>query len=342
MPITSRLFGTSPAGDVTLFSLKSGSGVCANIINHGAALVSLLTPDRHGALKNIVLGHNQLEDYQAERGYLGAIVGRYANRIANACFSLDGQQYVLPVNNAPNHIHGGPKGFDKVLWQATAYENASGCGVRLTYASPHLDQGYPGALQAGVDYYLAADGILSITLTASSDRPTIVNMTTHSYFNLSNDETILGHRLKLYARAYTPVDKYLIPTGDVADVAGTPFDFRAPKVIGADLSADHPQLALSGGFDHNFIVDGTPGELRPVAEVSDPGSGRVVSVSSTQPGVQFYTGQNLPRQFAPHSGLCLETQHYPDSPNQASFPTTLIQPGVPYRERIEYRFNVFS
>jgi len=342
MPVTSQSFGSFAKGDVTLYSLTSDVGVRADVMNYGAALVSLCTPDRNGNLSNIVLGYDRLEDYLTDKNYIGVIVGRYANRIANGSFMLDSRNFDLPNNDGENHLHGGVDGFDKRLWQAMVRQDANGCGVKFTLDSPHLDQGYPGNLTVGIEYWLTHDGMLSIFLTAETDRVTVVNLASHSYFNLSYNERIDGHRIRLFASSYTPVDKDLIPTGVISPVAGSPFDFRAEKEVGIDLTGSHPQLVLAGGFDHNFVVDGPPGTLRPVADVSDPGSGRQILISSTQPGVQFYTGNMLAGKFKPHAGLCLETQHFPDSPNRSSFPSTLVFPEEPYAETIEYRFSVTS
>ena len=326
MPIPSRPFGSSAKGPVTLYTLESANGVGVDIMNYGATLVSLRTPDGDGNLKDIILGHDRLEDYLSDRNFLGAIVGRYANRIANASFMLDDQKYDLPANDGPNQLHGGAEGFDKALWNPAPYQDAGGCGVRLALNSPHLDQGYPGVLDVEIDYRLTVDGTLSIAMTATTDRPTVVNLASHAYFNLTDEDNIAGHRLKLFASSYTPVDDSLIPTGDLSPVDGTAFDFRTKK-------------AMTRDYDHNFVVDGTPGTLRPVAYVCDPVSGRRLRVSSTQPGVQFYTGNNLTGAFQPRAGFCLETQHFPDSPNRPDFPSVRVDPDHPYKETIEYRFG---
>jgi aldose 1-epimerase len=339
MRATSRPFGSSPKGPVTLYTIESDCGISARIMDYGATLVSLRSPDKNGGVRNIVLGFDCLEDYLADDNFLGVIVGRFANRIANASFELRGQRYDLPANNGINHIHGGPGGFDKALWTSSLVQDSDGCGVKLVLNSPHLDQGYPGNLDVRVDYRLAADGTFSINFTATPDQATFVNMTSHTYFNLSLEKGISGHHLKLFASVFTPVGKGLIPTGQFAQVEGTPFDFRTQKSIDFDQMEKDPQLAIANGYDHNFAIDGVPGSLRPVARVWAPDSGRTLLVSSTQPGVQFYSGNNLGGIFKPQNGFCLETQHFPDCPNQPSFSSALVLPEKPYAEKIEYKFG---
>jgi aldose 1-epimerase len=342
MAVKIRPFGAVTEGQVARYEMTSNAGVTVAIMNYGATLVSLNSPDRQGDFRNIILSHDRLDDYLSDGNFLGVIVGRYANRIAGAAFSLAGTEFSLPANDGRNHLHGGPGGFHRKLWQAEIGQADTGSEVRLSLTSPHLDQGYPGNLTSQVTYRLSDDGTLAITMTATSDRPTVVNMTNHSYFNLSGTENILDHRLRLDCSAFTPGDEGLIPTGDIFTVENTPFDFRQTKAIGLDLQDEHPQLNVAGGYDHNFVVDGAPGKLRPVAELSDPHSGRQVAIRSTQPGVQFYTGNNLVGPFQRHGGLCLETQHFPDSPNQPAFPSTEIGPEKPYREIIEYRFGTIT
>jgi len=342
MAVKTQQFGTVAGGRVEQYELSSKTGVSTTIMNLGAAVVAINCPDRHGESNNIVLCHERPDDYLSDTNFLGVMVGRYANRIAGSAFELAGTRNELPANDGKNHLHGGPGGFHRKLWQAEIERGDAGSQIRLSLASPHLDQGYPGNLVAQVIYRLTEDGVLTITMTATSDRPTVVNMTNHSYFNLSGTEDILDHRLRLHCGAYTPADDDLVPTGDIVSVANSPFDFRQAKPVGQDLQNDHPQLKRAGGYDHNFVVDAAPGNLRPVAELSDPLSGRQVIIRSTQPGVQFYTGNNLTSPFQRHGGLCLETQHFPNSPNQPNFPSTVIGPEKAYREVIEYRFRTLT
>lgn len=337
MSVTSRPYGNTRQGPVTIFSIQSKNRVSVDIINYGATLVSLRVPTRDGGLKNVVLGYERLEDYMTDKNYLGAIVGRYANRIANGCFSIHDKNYKTPRNDGSHHLHGGPNGFNTALWNATAIEEIGKSGVQLNLHSPHLDQGYPGNLDVSVIYWLSDEGVLSIEMKATTDRPTVVNLTSHAYFNLSDKDDICDHRLKLFSSSYTPVDDGLIPTGNISPVAATPFDFRSEKTIGTDITADHPQLQVAGGYDHNFVIDGTSGNLRPVAKAGDPVSGHQLLISSTQPGVQFYSGNNLTGRFRPRAGFCLETQHFPNSPNQPPFPSVLVSPEKPYYEKIEFR-----
>jgi aldose 1-epimerase len=340
MPVTTHSFGNHADGDVSLYELTSDSGISAAIMNYGATLVSLKTPDRESNYRSIVLRHDSVDDYLKDGNFLGAIAGRYANRIAGAAFSLNGKAYKLMANNGDNQLHGGPVGFNKALWRANPYQDAGGSGIRLGHFSPDLDQGFPGNLSVTADYHLSNEGILRLTLGAETDRPTVVNLTSHSYFNLHGQGDVGQHKLKLFADAYTPVGDGLIPTGEIVPVANGSFDFRAAKEIGQDLHDDHPQLVLGGGYDHNFVVADSPGALRAVAEVSEPVTGRRLWLASTQPGVQFYSGNNLSGKFQPQDGFCLETQHFPNSPNQKTFPSTTVLPEKPYQEIIEYRFAV--
>jgi aldose 1-epimerase len=336
VPVTSRNFGDSAAGPVTLYKMKNAIGHCAEVMNFGATLVSFWIPNETSENRNIILGYSTFESYKNDPNFLGVIVGRFANRIGNARFEIDHEEYLLQANDGTNQLHGGPNGFDKALWDAKPTEGENYCGVQLTHFSPHLDQGFPGNVQASVEYQLGEDGTLTIYLSATTDQLTVMNMTSHSYFNLSGAPDILGNEVILYASSYTPIDDTLIPTGEVRSVNGTVFDFRKSKTISDGIDADDTQIKIAGGYDHNYVVDGSPGMLRPVAEIRDPITSNTLLVSSTQPGVQFYTGNNLTGDFKKYAGLCIETQHFPDSPNKPEFPTTLLNPKAEYSETIKY------
>jgi len=345
-------FGFTPDGEtVDLITLRSPSGVELDVATYGGIVTRLLAPDRGGELADVVLGHDRLEPYLAGTPYFGAIVGRYGNRIANGRFTLDGKEYVLAVNNGPNHLHGGIRGFDKVVWQAEPYANETEAGIVLRYVSPDGEEGYPGELSAKVTYALTAAGELRIDYEAMTDAPTIVNLTHHGYWNLAGHGSgdILDHVLAIRASRFTPVDETLIPTGERRPVEGTPFDFLDPTAIGARIDADDEQIAFGGGYDHNFVLDGweNDGELRSAAVLHDPVSGRTVEVLTTEPGLQFYSGNFLDGSdigkggvvYERRTGLCLETQHFPDSPNHPAFPTTVLRPGETYRSTTVYRFS---
>jgi aldose 1-epimerase len=299
-----------------------------------------------------VLGYNSLKQYQSGSAYLGALIGRFGNRIAAGRFELNGQVYSLACNNAPNHLHGGERGFDRVVWGAEATDTEDGPSLLLSYESADGEEGYPGTLGVQVRYTLSHDNSIIIQYTAQTDKATPVNLTQHAYFNLTGEarRDVLGHHLQLNADRFTPVDKSLIPTGEYRTVAGTPLDFRESKAIGQDIHSNDPQIQRAGGFDHNFIVsEQADGELRHVAAVTEPESGRVMNVHSTEPGVQFYSGNFLeyPVQGAgqasgKYSGFCLETQHFPDSPNQPLFPSTILLPGETYHSRTIYSFSVIT
>jgi aldose 1-epimerase len=337
VPVKSQKFGDCPAGLVTLYKLENMLGYSAEIMNFGATLVSFNIPENTSESRNIVLGYDTFSDYEKDPNFLGVIVGRFANRIGNARITIDDQEYVLNANDGSNQLHGGQNGFDKALWNAKPIENQIYCGLKLTLFSPHLDQGFPGYVKVSVEYRLGNDGSLTIILKATTDQTTIINLTSHSYFNLSGAPDILGNDVKLFASNYTPVDQNLIPTGEIWPVDGTNFDFRNSKTISQGLNADDRQIKIAGGYDHNFVVDGAPGTLRPVAEIRDPVTADRLLVSSTQPGVQFYTGNNLAGQFQKYAGLCVETQHFPDSPNKPNFPSTLLYPEEEYTEVIKYQ-----
>ncbi len=344
-PLVRRAFGSTPAGEsVDLYTLTN-RGISVAIATYGGIVVSLRTPDRSGAAADIVLGFDSLESYLKDPPYFGAIIGRYGNRIGNARFTLGGKTYELAKNNGENHLHGGRKGFDKVVWKAA---ELPGAALRLTYASKDGEEGYPGNLAVTVDYSLTEAGELKIDYTATSDKETVVNLTNHSYFNLAGqgEGDVLGHRLKLEADRFTPVDAGLIPTGELRSVEGTPFDFRSERAIGERIDADDEQIARGGGYDHNFVLNGPAGTMRVAARVVEPKSGRAMEVRTTEPGLQFYTGNFLDgtltgkggKVYRKRYGFCLETQHYPDSPNKPSFPPVTLKPGETYRSATSYRF----
>ncbi|SES92634.1 aldose epimerase family protein [Hymenobacter actinosclerus] len=331
-------FGTAPSGTpVQLYTLQNAHGLRATITNYGGIITSLLAPDRHGQLGDVVLGFADLHDYLRrpphESPYFGALIGRYANRIARGRFPLDGQQYELATNDGPNHLHGGQRGFDKVVWQATPGTSAAGPTLTLHYTSPDGEEGYPGNLAATVVYTLTDDNALRLDYTATTDKATPVNLTNHSYFNLSAGQSpdVLAHELTLDADTYTVVDDELLPTGERRSVAGTPMDFRQPRAIGARLA--RVPGPPPGGYDHNWVLNGQG--MRPVARVYEPVSGRTLEVRTDQPGIQFYSGNFLSghltgkngQLYGQHAGFCLETQHFPDSPNHPSFPSTILRPG---------------
>lgn len=345
-------FGTTSGGEpVELITLRSPSGLEIDVSTYGAIVTRLLAPDRSGHLADIVLGHDSLADYAENRPYFGAIVGRYANRIASGRFTLDGVEYELAVNNTPNHLHGGDNGFDKLVWRAEPYSTGEEGGVVLTLVSPAGDEGYPGELTVRMTYAVTALDELRIDYEASTDAPTIVNLTHHSYWNLAGHDsgTILDHELQIAASRFTPVDETLIPTGELRTVEGTPFDFREPARVGARIDQDDEQVRRGGGYDHNFVLDGWSGDgtLRPAAVLRDPASGRVMEVLTTEPGLQLYSGNFLDGSdigkggtaYQHRTGLCLETQHFPDSPNQPGFPSTVLRPAETYRSTTVYRFS---
>jgi aldose 1-epimerase len=342
--VTKTALGTTPDGTaVDLYTLKS-DGIEAGIMTYGARVVSIKTADRAGTMANVVLGYSSLDGYLADKTtYFGAIVGRYGNRIALGKFSLDGHKYQVPVNNNANSLHGGTVGFDKLVWQARTVAD----GVEMTLVSKDGDQGYPGTLTAHVRYTVHHNA-LRIDYSVSTDKPTVVNLTNHSYFNLSADnKPILNEELMLPADKYTPVDAGLIPTGVLAPVEGTPFDFRKATVIGARINDNNEQLKIAGGYDHNWVLRGQNGEVKTAARVYDPASGRVLTVTTTEPGVQFYSGNFLDgtkfgkaqEGHVKNSGLCLETQHFPDSPNHPAFPTTELKPGETRHSTTTFTFS---
>jgi aldose 1-epimerase len=345
-------FGTTADGrQITAYTLRNAAGMEVQIINYGAIIQSLYVPDRDGRSADVVLGFDDLASYKAPHPYFGAVVGRYGNRIAGALLELDGEIFRLAANNGPNHLHGGEVGLDKRVWDADILEDADSAGVVLRYLSPHGEEGYPGSLDITVTYRLTNDNALVVHYAATTDRPTPVNLTQHSYFNLAGHDAgdILNHELMINAEAFTPVDETLIPTGEIRDVEGTPFDFREWTPIGAHIDADHEQLRFGNGYDHNFVLNRSPDSgLALAARLRDPDSGRTMEVWTTEPGVQFYagnflTGSNIGKggsAYQHRGGLCLETQHFPDSPNQPDFPSTIITPEDAYDTRTVFRFSV--
>jgi aldose 1-epimerase len=340
--ITEKAFGSLDGQAVTQYTLANGTGMQVSILNYGGTVTNIITPDRDKNPGDVVLGFDSLSGYQQKNNpYFGCLVGRYANRIAKGQFSIDGKTYKLAQNNDGNSLHGGLKGFDKVIWQATKLSDSS---LQLTYTSKDGEEGYPGNLASTVVYTLGADNALKIEYSATTDQPTPVNLTNHSYFNLSAGKapTILNHELTINANQYTEVNDKLIPTGKSPDVKGGPMDFNNAKPIGRDIGL------LKGGYDHNWLLNKTGTELSKAATLYDPLSGRQLEVFTTEPGVQFYTGNFLDSTlkgknnwvYAQHAALCLETQHYPDSPNQPSFPATILKPGETYHHTTVFRFSV--
>lgn len=348
--ISEASFGTSGSGqEVVIYTLRNSKGMVAEITNYGGIIRSLTAPDRDGNFEDIVLGYDTLGEYEKENPYFGALIGRFGNRIALGKFSLNGEQYTLTTNDGPNHLHGGDRGFDKVVWDAEPSMTEDGPSLLLKYVSADGEEGYPGTLTAEVRYTLTDDNEIRIDYQATSDQATPVNLTHHSYFNLSGNarRDILGHHLQIAADYFTPVDNTLIPTGEYRPVDGTPFDFRSAKAIGEDIEAENEQLTFGGGYDHNWVLEKEAlGELKYMATLSDPESGRVMKIHSTEPGLQFYSGNFLDGTltgkgvlYQHRYGLCLETQHFPDSPNQPDFPSTFLQPGQVYGSRTIYSFS---
>ncbi len=336
-----KVFGNIGSDTVYRYTLQNGNGIKAIVTNYGGTLLELWTPDRSGKSGDVILGFDSLAGYlQKANPFFGALVGRYANRIANAKFSIDGKQFVLAANDHGNTLHGGIKGFDKVIWTVDAVNDSS---LALSYTSPDAEEGFPGALTAKIVYTVTGDNGLKIDYTAVSDKKTPVNLTNHAYFNLSagKDSTILLEVLTLHASNYTPVNASLIPTGQIAPVKNTAMDFLAGKKIGKDIGQ------VRGGYDHNFVIDKKDDGIGLAASVYDESSGRFMEVWTTQPGVQFYTGNFLDgsltgrdgKKIVQHGALCLETQHFPDSPNQPGFPTSILQPGQTYHQTTIYKFS---
>lgn len=344
MGISKEPYGTTPDGkEVDLYTLTNANGLKVGIINYGGILTSLHVPDRSGNLADIVLGYDSLDEYTRDAAHFGATIGRYANRIAKGKFTLNGVEYTLAANNGPNHLHGGVKGFDKVVWNAEAIEENNSLSVKLTYLSKDGEEGYPGNLSCTVIYTLTNRNELKISYEAKTDKPTIINLTHHSYFNLAghNSGDILGHILTLNADHFLGVDDELIPTGQIEPVKDTPMDFTRPMPIGSRIAQ------VKGGYDHNYVLNNSDGSLALAASVYEPGTGRVMQILTTEPGIQFYSGNFLNGSgkgknavYNKHNGFCLETQHFPDSPNNPDFPSVVLNPGEKYTHLTVHKFSV--
>jgi aldose 1-epimerase len=347
--ITHAPFGQSTSGTpVDLYTLRNRHGMEVHIATYGGTVTSLTAPDRAGQYADIVLGYDTLPEYFKGTAYFGAMIGRYGNRIAHGQFTLDGKKYSLATNNGPNSLHGGLVGFDKVVWHVDkAALSAQGPRLALSYLSHDGEEGYPGNLAVNAVYTLTEDNTLRLEYTAVTDKDTPINLTQHTYFNLRGRGDILGHVLQIPADRFTPVDATLIPTGELRPVAGTPFDFRQPTAIGARIGVVDEQLKFGKGYDHNWVLTKAAGALTVVATVYEPDTGRVLEVSSTEPGVQFYSGNFLDGTsvgkggwaYAVRDGLALEPQHFPDSPNEPGFPSTILKPGQTYHHTLSYRFS---
>ena len=351
--VTKEGFGKTPDGqDADIYTLTNSGGSEVKITNYGGIVTSLRVPDRNGKLDDIVLGFDNLDAYLKGHPYFGAIIGRYGNRIAKGRFTLHGVEYKLAVNNGENHLHGGIKGFDKVVWNAKPRKVANGAALELTYLNKDGEEGYPGNLSVKVVYTLTNANELKIDYSATTDKDTVVNLTHHSYFNLAGQGNgdILNHRLFVNAARFTPTDAGSIPTGELRSVRGTPFDFTRATTIGARINQDYEQLRLGKGYDHNFVLNGKIGTLRRVARVSESTSGRAMEVWTTEPGMQLYSGNFLDgtlagkdgKVYQQRYGFCLETQHYPDSPNKPKFPTTVLRKGDRYHTITIYKFSVWG
>ncbi|UCE99435.1 MAG: galactose mutarotase [Planctomycetota bacterium] len=343
MSIEKKAFGKTTDGQkVDIYTLTNDNGLQSEIMTYGGIVRTLLIPDRDGNLADIVLGYDILEEYIKDNPYFGALIGRYGNRIAKGKFTLDGVEYILATNNGPNHLHGGDKGFDKVVWGAEELQTKEGPALKLTYTSKDDEEGYPGNLTCTVVYTLTNNDELTVDYVAETDKNTVVNLTHHSYFNLAghNSGDILGHELMLNADHFTPVDDALIPTGEIKPVRGTPMDFTKPMSVGSRIDQ------VEGGYDHNFVLNSSGGSLALAASVYEPNSGRVMEISTTEPAIQFYSGNFLDGSnkgkgavYNKHNGFCLETQHFPDSPNQPDFPSVVLKPGEKYTHLTVHKFS---
>lgn len=345
--IESTVWGKSSSGEeVRLFTLRNANGLEARITNYGGIIVSLKVPDKSGTLADVVLGFDTLEPYLGKHPHFGCITGRYANRIGGAQFTLDGQEVKVTANSGKNHIHGGTEAFDKKVWAAKELREGDTVGVELAYTSPDGEEGFPGTLKSTVTYKLTQDNALELHYAATTDKPTVVNLTNHSYFNLAGEGSgdILGHELTIPTEQFTPTDDALIPTGEIANIKSTALDFSTPRLIGERIEADYKSLIQGIGYDHNYVLSGTG--LRLAAIAKEPKSGRVMTVRTTEPAVQLYTGNHLKgtvgkagHAYQKRHGFCLETQHYPDSPNQPTFPSTALRPGETYQSTTIYQFS---
>lgn len=344
-------FGKTPEGlSVEKYTLKNEKGTSIDIITYGGIITSWTAPNKDNVYEDIVLGYNSLEEYTKSSPYFGALIGRYGNRIANSKFSLDGTEYTLAKNDGPNNLHGGVKGFDKVVWTASPSTTENTASLQLTYLSKDLEEGFPGNLTSIVTYTLNNDNSLKVVYEATTDKKTIVNLTQHSYFNLSGDFTksILDHEIVIDADAYIPVDATLIPTGELADVTNTPFDFRKPKTMALEIENDDDQLKKGLGYDHCWVLNNQDKGMRLVSTAHHPTSGRLLEIFSDEPGIQLYSGNfldgTLPSKsggtYAHRTGFCLETQHYPDAPNQKNFPSVVLEPGDKYSSKTTFKFSV--
>jgi aldose 1-epimerase len=345
---TTEQFGTLPDGTpIPVFTLTNKNGMQARIITYGGAIQSLKVPDKNGHFDDVVLGHDDLEGYLTNSPFFGALIGRYGNRIAKGHFTLDGVTYTLATNNYPNTLHGGVKGFDKVVWIAKPGSWDSGQSLELGYVSHDGEEGFPGNLTVKAVFTLTPDNAVRIELTATTDRDTVLSLTHHSYFNLAGKGDVLGHEVYINADKFTPVDATLIPTGELKPVDGTPFDFRAPAIVGSRIGQDDEQLKLGNGYDHNWVLNHPAGELGLAARVTEPSTGRVLEVWTTEPGMQFYTGNFLDSTIIGKGGracqfrgaFCMEPQHFPDSPNHDNFPSAVLHPGEVYHNTMIYKFS---
>ena len=346
--ISRQPFGRTKNGvAVELFTLRNTNGVEARICSYGGTVVSLKVPDRNGQFGDVILGYNSLADYLKDSPYFGALIGRFGNRIAKGKFMLEGKEYTLATNNYPNALHGGIKGFDKVVWTPRLLDTTNGPALELHYLSKDGEEGYPGNLSVTAVYTLTDDNALRLDYTATTDKTTVLNLSHHSYFNLAGKGDVLNHQVTILADKFTPVDSTLIPSGELRPVEGTPFDFRQPTAIGARIKQQDEQLKFGNGYDHNWVITKPPGQLGLMARVYEPTSGRVLEVFSTEPGLQFYTGNFLDgtlkgkdgRAYEFRSGFTMEPQHYPDSPNQPAFPSAVLKPGETYKNIILYKFS---
>jgi aldose 1-epimerase len=348
--LTRVSFGQTPEGkNVDRITVGNRTGVEVDVLTYGATIAAIRTADRGGAIDDIVHGFDDLAGYLTRSRYFGSVVGRYGNRIARGQFTLDGSTYRLATNNGPNHLHGGVKGFDKVIWTATAFQGPQGTGVTLKYVSADGEEGYPGEVTVTVTYTLNDRNELKVEYHAATTRPTIINLTQHSYFNLSGRQAddVLDHEVWINADRFVPVDATLIPTGELASVQGTPFDFRTPTRIGARIDDAHEQIGRGRGYDHTLVLVREGAGLCPAARAVDPLTGRTLEVATTEPGMQFYSGNFLDgsihgkggRSYGKRSGFCFETQHFPDSPNQPNFPSTVVRPGSDYRSATVFTFG---
>lgn len=330
------------------YTLKNTNGLEIDVITYGGRITSLKVPNKDGKLENVVLGFSNIEDYQKDNPFFGALIGRYGNRIAKGKFTLNDKEFTLVTNDGSNHLHGGVNGFDRVVWKATPIEGTEKASLKLTYTSKDGEEGYPGNLNVTVIYTLTKENTVEVSYEATTDKATVVNLTQHAYFNLTGDfsKDILNHDVVISADAYLPVDGTLIPTGEIRKVAGTPFDFNSAKKIGKQINADNEQLKRGKGYDHCWVLNGKKGEMRLVASVHDKSSGRFMEIFSEEPAIQFYTGNfldgTLPMPnggtYRHRTGFCLETQHYPDSPNQEKFPSTILNPGETYKTKTTFKF----